>query len=360
MPEEPIVLGDRPANWRRFIGRVLIVTLVVLILAMLWFATRVFLLAFAGVLVALLLYTLSEWGNRYTPLSYGWSLTLVVLLLVALFVLGGWLIGARLVQQFEQLSQQLPQSWNGIEQELKHYEWGQWLAAQTPSPAQALSRTDAFAQVTGVLSTAVGLFVGLIIILFVGLYGAASPQWYIQGVVQLVPLDDRSRVETALRRTGDALRWWLLGQLVTMAAVGVATGMGLWLVGIPLALSLGLLAFFLEIIPNFGPILAAIPALLIAWTQGTTEVLYVVLVYVVVQGLESYVVLPLVQQRAVRLPPALTILTVVLFGLVAGFLGVLVAAPLTVAGIVLVKMLYVKDVLGDPHVKLPGSSSPPQ
>jgi len=354
MDGEPLIPGDRD-SWMRFVGRVAIIVVVVVLLAALWLATRVFLLAFAGLLVALVLSTFAEWVSRRSPLSYGWSLALVVLLLIGALALGGWLIGARLADQFGRLAQELPQSWSQLEERLKQYEWGQWLVARTPSPAEAF-RGDLFSQVSSVLSTTFGFAAGVIIILFVGLYLAVNPQWYLQGIVQLVPLDYRRHAENTLRKTGDALRWWLLGQLVTMAVVGVATGVGLWLAGVPLALSLGLLAFFLEIIPNFGPILAAIPAVLIASTQGPMQVLYVVIVYVVVQGLESYVVLPLIQQRAVRLPPALAILTVVLFGLVAGFLGVLLAAPLTVAAMVFVKVFYVKDVLGDPDVKLPGET----
>lgn len=215
------------------------------------------------------------------------------------------------------------------------------------SLTSGFSRADLVSQFSSAASSIVAAASGLIVVLAVGVYLAADPAWYLGGAVQLAPPGYRPRLEDALRRAGAALRWWLLAQLATMTVVGVATGLGLWWAGVPLALSLGLLALLLEIIPNFGPLLAALPALLLGWSQGGTTVLWVAAVFLVVQGLESYVVLPLAQQQAARLPPALSILAIVLFGLVAGLLGVLAAAPLTVAAIVLVKTLYVRDVLGD-------------
>jgi len=313
-------------------------------------------LAFAGVLAGVFLDALAACLRRVSSLSRGWSVVAVVVLLALLVALIAWLIGARVTSQLSELSTQLPQSWDEVQQRLDETQWGKWLVNRLPSSPREIERSDLFSQMTSALSTATAFLVGLAVVLFVGLYLAADPELYVDGIVQLVPLRERDRIRIALHQTGIALRWWLLGQLATMLLVGVTMGVGLWLIGIPLALSLGLLAFILEIIPNIGPVLAAIPALLIAWTESTSHLLLAGLLYVVVHGLESYVAIPLIQQRAVRLPPALSILMITLFGLLGGVIGMFVAAPLTITIIVLVKMLYVRDFLGDPHVKLPSTS----
>jgi predicted PurR-regulated permease PerM len=127
----------------------------------------------------------------------------------------------------------------------------------------------------------------------------------------------------------------------------VLTGLGLWLVGIPLAWTLGLIAGLLDFVPNIGPLIGFLPAFLLAMAMGPTKALWVAVVYVLVQTIEGYLVTPLVQKRAVDLPPALTITGQLLMGVLAGPLGVLLATPLLAVGMVLVKILYVEETLGD-------------
>ena len=130
-----------------------------------------------------------------------------------------------------------------------------------------------------------------------------------------------------------------------MALIGILTFLGLWFLDIPLALTLSLLACALTFIPNFGPILSAMPAVLFAMSQGVATAGYVIGLYVVVQTLESYLVTPLIQQRTISLAPALTIVSQLILGVLAGVTGLALAAPLTAASLVLVREMYVKDVL---------------
>jgi predicted PurR-regulated permease PerM len=132
-----------------------------------------------------------------------------------------------------------------------------------------------------------------------------------------------------------------------MSVVGVLTTLGLWIAGIPNPLALGLLAALLSFVPYVGPILSFVPAVLVALMVSLTKVLYVVIVFGFVQTLESYVVTPLVQQRAVSMPPVILITAQIAVGVLSGAIGVLLAAPLAVVVIVLLQMLYVEDVLGD-------------
>jgi predicted PurR-regulated permease PerM len=140
-----------------------------------------------------------------------------------------------------------------------------------------------------------------------------------------------------------------------MVFIGLLTGIGLWLLGIPGALALGVIAFILEFVPFVGPILSSIPAILLALAFDPATAIWVVLLYIVIQQLEGNVIEPLVQQRAVDLPPALLLFSIVAGGLIFGMVGVVFAAPLLVVVFVMVKRLYVRDALGT-HTDLPGEA----
>ena len=181
----------------------------------------------------------------------------------------------------------------------------------------------------------------------------------------MLPRADRGRAQETLSAVGVALRRWVIGRLVAMLMIGALTACGLWLIGVPLALTLGLLAGLLNLIPYIGPLAAFVPDGLMALLQGGVAVVWVLALYVVVQTAESYLVTPLVQQRAVRLPPALTITAQVVLGLVLGGAGLLFATPLTAAMLVVVQLLYVADVLhedagvrGAAPRELPSSRAP--
>jgi predicted PurR-regulated permease PerM len=200
---------------------------------------------------------------------------------------------------------------------------------------------------THIFSTTFGALAGFIVILFIGLYMAVAPTLYTEGVIRLVPIAKRGRAREILQALGHTLRWWLLGRGVSMLMVGLLTAAGLWLIGVPLALTFGLLAALLTFVPYLGPILSAIPPTLLALTQQPQQALYVILLYISIQGVESYLLTPLVQERTVSLPPALTITAEVLSGILLGGLGVILATPLVAAALVLVQMLYIEDTLGE-------------
>lgn len=334
-----------------------VVALVTLLLLLLWYAVDVLLLAFAGVLLAVFLRSLSGWLAGKTKLPAGASLALVVLALAAAIGGSAWLLAPRVGAQADQLAVQLPEALARLEERVGHYEWGRRLLRQAPNAGEMLfSRGNVLSRVTGVFSTTLGIFTNFVIILFVGLYLAAQPRLYAEGLVRLVPSDGRGRAREVLSAVGEALRRWLLGRVALMLANGVLTALGLWLLGMPLALTLGLLAALLNFVPNIGPVIAGLPAVLIAMVEGPTQALYVFLLYLSIQILDGYLLTPLVDRRTVSLPPALTITAQVLFGVLVGGLGVVLASPLTAAVLVLVKMLYVEDALGDP-VETPGDSS---
>jgi predicted PurR-regulated permease PerM len=183
--------------------------------------------------------------------------------------------------------------------------------------------------------------------LFLGIYGAAEPQVYKRGFLHLIPLSSRDRVNSVLAEVGETLRWWLIGKFISMMVIGVLTMVGLWLMDVPLALILAIIAALLTFIPNVGPILSAIPAVLLGLMDGIGQAASIALLYVGIQTVESYVITPLIQRKTVLLPPALTLSSQVLMGVLFGGIGLALASPITAATVVAAKRLYVEDALGD-------------
>jgi len=325
-----------------------IITLAIFMSLLLWYAADVLLLAFAGILLAIFLRGLSDWVSEVTPLSGGWSLAVVVLSLISILTIGIWLLAPGVADQVDELQKNLPQSARQLERHIEGYEWGRKVLAQVPNANELVpNKADVLARVTGVFSTTFGAIANFFIIIFIGLYVAAEPRLYTGGLIRLVPLNRRQRAREVLNEVGSTLRWWLIGKVASMIVVGVSTVVGLWLLDIPLALTLGLLAALLTFIPNVGPILSLVPAMLLALLQSPMQALYVALLYLGIQTVESYFLTPLMQKRTVSLPPALTIFAQVLFGVMVGSLGFVLATPLTAAALVLVKMLYIEDTLKD-------------
>lgn len=346
-----------PGFARRTFVAVCIAAGVTLLLLLLWYAADVLLLVFAAVLLAVFLRGLSDMLSRRASLSAGWSLAVVTLTLAAVLTGTVWLLAPRISTQVDQFSEYLPRAVEQLTARVGRYGWGRRLLAQAPNVTEMMAgRTSVLARATGIFSGVLGALVNVLIVISVGLYLAAEPRLYTSGLVRLIPDRHRPRAEEVLGELGHTLRRWIVGRLILMLLNGVLTALGLWLLGVPLALTLGILTGLLNFIPNIGPIIAGVPAVLIALMQSPQQALYVALLYIVLQSVDGYVLTPLVQRRTIELPPVLTITAQVFLGVLLGTLGVLLATPLAAAALVLVKMLYVEDVLGD-HVMHKGGEA---
>ena len=205
----------------------------------------------------------------------------------------------------------------------------------------------------GWLSAASTGLANFLIVLFGGIFLATEPRFYRIGAIKLVPEERRGLIAEAMDESERALRMWLKGQLLAMLIVGAMTGAGLWLLGVQSWLVLGILAGFFEFIPFAGPILSAIPGILIALVHGPELALWTTLMYVFVQHSEAYLIQPLIQQYAVDVPAVVLLFSLLAFAVLFGPIGVLFAAPLTVVSYVLVKRLYVREALATP-TPIPG------
>ncbi|MGE6742619.1 AI-2E family transporter [Allorhizobium pseudoryzae] len=318
---------------------VLLLVLVLLMIA----APSMLLLTFAGLLFAILL---SAGGSRisaWTKMSDRAGVVVFTLLIaVTLIVMGIWFTPS-VAEQIDQLSDAIPKALERLEGWLNHYQWGQDIMARLS--VEDLMTGSFRSTATSAVTTTFGGLGNIVIILFIGLYGALEPGIYRRGLIALLPPETSARGEEVLRRSVSQLRHWLKAQFLSMTAVGVLTALGLWAIGLPLPFLLGLIAALLAFIPNIGPILACLPALSLALPSGMAMVVWVLVVYVSVQTLESYLLTPLIQRHEVHLPPALILSVQILLAALFGILGLALATPLTALAIVLVREIYVRDYL---------------
>jgi predicted PurR-regulated permease PerM len=324
-----------------YIGCVLVALLVLR-------AAEVFLVVFGGILFAILFHGVAKWTSRKTGIPGKWALLLCFAVALSVLGIGVWSIAPDVSKQATELADRMPIAVRQLEEQMRQYDWANSLLGQKDRIEKLLpSGSDAVGVATGFFASTFGALGNLVIALAVGLFLTISPSIYIKGLLHLVPIDKRNRTTEVLHATGDALASWLIAKMIAMLMIGVLTTLGLWWIGIDLALVLGVIAALLSFIPNVGPLIALIPAVLIALVSGPDTAFYVVLLYIGIQAIESYGITPLLQQRMVDLPPALTISMQLLLGVLAGALGIILATPLTAAAMEMIKMWYVEDLLGD-------------
>lgn len=325
------------------VTRYIIIAIALIAVALLiWYVSEVFIIAFGGIVVATVLRAVADPVSRVTGWSPRLSLVATLLGLAVAFGLLFWLFGRQAAQQFAEMREQLPSAVEKFEAWLARSRFGR---EAVDALGTAIGDASPLTSAGAAVSSVVGGLATLLLVIFVGIYLAADPKLYRDGALRLLPPTRRQQVGRAVDDAGTALHQWLIAQIFVMIAVGVMTGVGLALLGVPLSLSLGLLAGLLEFIPVVGPIVSAVPGALLAFTQGPDTALYALLVYVAVQQIESNILTPLVQRWAVELPPVIALLSIVACGLVFGVLGVVFATPMAVAVMAMVKHLYVEDTL---------------
>lgn len=310
---------------------------------LIWLTSSVLLLIFAAIVLATALDTLARLAAGITRLPHRAALTLVLLVLAALTGLGGYLLAPPLIDQIDQLWRALSGVAENLQVWLGDRAWGRQILGEEEQ-----------GQIVQILGYAAGAaravtssLAYLLLLVITSVFLAAQPQLYRDGLLMLVPIHRRGRGAQVLSDIAHALRHWLLGQLISMLVLGTLTSLGLLALGVEVWLGLGILTGILTFIPFLGPVIAGVPIVAIGFTQGLEFGLAVLAFYLLLQNLEGNVLTPLIQQRAVSLPPALLLSMQLTFGALFGFAGIIMAAPLTVVGMVAVHRLYVEDTLGD-------------
>lgn len=310
-----------------------------------WLLSDVLLLTFFVALLAVLLHGVSRHVAGLTGLSYRLALALILVVLVLVGCGTAFWAGPGIARQAEQLSGSLSDQARTLQQTYGQTRVGHWVLDHL-STARSSGRP-----VMMVADSTLDLIAGVLVLVITALYFAAAPALYVNGLVRLVPLARRGRAREILEEIGETLWLWLIGQAIDMLVVGVLAGVGLAIVGVPLPILLGLITTLLTFIPYFGAIAAAVPAVLMGLTVSGSTALWALGVYTLCHIVEGYVVAPLVQKRMVDLPPAVTILSLTVFGTLFGPLGAVLGTPLAAAVLVVVRKGYVADVLGDPEMK---------
>ena len=326
-----------------FLGKVLLVALVIALAAAVWQLALVFILGFGAIIVAVTLDNLAAPVAERLRMSQNWALALttIVLFLISVGFLAAF--GTRAADQFSLLAAQLPGAWEETRDWLNSWDLGRWMLSLGESAATGASSTilSALPLASGLL----GWLANIALILVIGIYLAADANTYLEGAIRLLPPSRRKRGREIINAAGDDLRKWLLAMTLDMMFLGTLVGVGLYMIGVPVAFALGILSGISVFVPYIGPVVAIVPGLLIALSVSPTLALWAAGVYLVAQQLEGNIALPLLQRWSVRMPPAISLLAIVGFGLLFGLWGVLLATPLAVVGVRIVRMAYVEDFL---------------
>ena len=323
-----------------FFKRVLIVVAVAATPILVWYLFGVVLMAFGAVILAMLLHLGAQPLERWLRLPPWAALTLSGL--IFLFVIAGtaYLFGSQISGQFQDVMQRTVVASDGIQKSLQGTATGRFLLSHMSSGN--LSIADVLPNLVKVSTTFIE---GLIIMMISGAYMAAQPDLYRKGLIWLFPPRHHARAAEIFDGIAEALRLWLLGQLIEMFLIGALTTLAVWAIGVPGPLALGLIAGIGEFIPYLGPFLAAIPAILVALTQNPTMALWTAFAYLVIHQIEGNLVAPLIQRRMVAIPPAVMLLGIAAISYLFGAIAIIFAAPIAVVIFAAVNLIYVRDTL---------------
>lgn len=283
---------------------------------------------------------LSSLVERKTGWSENLSLVLSIVITFLVIIALSWLIGARVQQQVSELTETLPSTIENAENYLKKSPLGQKLLDNL-STANTEKQTRSLA--TNFFRSTFGVFGDLYVVLFMGLFFTVSPMIYKKGIVQLIPKAGQSKGESLLNNLRDSLSKWLKGTLFSMFVVFAFTATGLAIIGIDMWLTLALIAGLLIFIPNLGPIIALIPAVLIGLMNSPGTAALVAGLYILIQVVESNFITPMIQQKLLSTPPALILIAQLFMTALTGGWGLVLATPLLVILMVVIKELYVKQ-----------------
>jgi predicted PurR-regulated permease PerM len=290
-----------------------------------FFLAQPLLLIVAGIVFASVLDGGTRLLGRVLPIPRGWRLAIVTLtglgLVVWLFVFAGM----ELAGQAERLREVLTVQLNRI------LAWGNTLGivqggAQVDQLSQQLM--GSLGRLTSAVGSALGAVTSMIMIIVIGIFLAVEPRLYERGVAWMLPMRSRDSFYRTASRMGYTLRRLMAGRLLGMAVEGIGTWILLWAGGVPMAALLGILTGLLAFIPNIGAIVSGVLMVLVGFSVGVDQGLWAIAVYVLVQTIDGYLIVPYVAKKTVDLAPALVLGAQLLFGALFGLVGLALADPI--------------------------------
>ena len=324
-----------PLTLREF-KRAVVWAAVVVAVLLLWFLSEPLLLIIGGIVVAQMLDGGVRLLGRVLPIGRGWRLAIVASLVVAALVGFLFFAGAQITAQAQTLQATV---YGQIQS------WTAWAHQRGYIPADSgvgqigQQLMGSFGKVTAALGTALGALSSMAMILVLGLFIAMEPRLYERGIAWMLPIDKRETFYETTKQMGYTLRRLMAGRLLGMAVEGVFVAIALQIVGVPMATLLGILTGLLAFLPNIGAIVSGILIVLVGFSAGTETGIWAVAVYITVQMIDGYVIVPMVARRSVDLPPALVLGCQLLFGALFGILGLALADPI----VAMIKVLLEKS-----------------
>ena len=301
------------------------------------FASDVVLLIFAAALWSVVLNHLAAWIHRHTGIPYLAVVVTILVLIVASVIAAGWFLQQWIAQQTQMMVSGIQKTYEQIRQAMEASPF--WSNLQ-PLLTAGDQNTRLLNTAQRFLTSSFGFVGSGVFIFVVGAFFAADPHLYRNGAARFFTQSRRPAVLRFLDASGEALMSWMFGQLFSMSVIAVLTSTALYFLDVPAAILLGLVAGAITFIPNIGPLLAIIPAALLALQQGFNTALAVIGIYLVIELLESNLLTPLVQQHQINLPPAILTSAQLFAGLLFGLLAIALTAPIMAILIVLLEHWY--------------------
>jgi predicted PurR-regulated permease PerM len=331
-----------------FFKRTAIVVLVLLVPLLTWFLFDVVLITVGSILIAVLLRLVSEPFTRWCKFPEGIALIISGLIIIGAFGGAAYLFGTQIQSELQDVLSRADAGVKKITEVLQASELGKLTLSQFQGGSFSITSLASNA-----FSVSLNFLEALVITLIAGFYFAAEPDLYRSGLDRFFPKPLRDEVDETTRDIAIALRLWLIGQLIEMLVIGILSTLAVWLIGLPSPLALGVIAGVAEFIPFLGPIIASIPAILVATTNGLDSALWTVAAYLLIHQLDSEFISPMIQRKMVYIPPAVMLLGIVAISSAFGRAALVFAAPMVVIIFVMVNKLYLRETLGEP-VALPG------
>lgn len=345
---------------RDFVYRVVLIILLLAITLGLWYLRGALMLVFFTVIIAVALS-----GPVGALKKRGWQHTQAVLIVIVsvlgiLFLLSVIILPA-FIRQIGDLVEQLPSAWQDTQE--RYNEIVQDVAFLPTLDAEALGESDfgdimlsqvssASRSILPFLNNVGGIFTNLLIIVVLSIYLLAEPRIYVEGVLTLAPRNYRPRAYEILQELVKAIRLSVGAQVLAMVIVGTMSFVGLSIIGVENALALAVLSGLLNFIPTFGAIIALLIAAIFTLATDIDKLIPVIIWYLLLQQLESNIITPRVVKNALQLPGAVIIITQIIAGALFGFLGIMLAVPLIAVILVLIRELYVYDILNSRKAKV--------
>jgi predicted PurR-regulated permease PerM len=302
-----------------------------------WMVHSAIFIVMLAILIAIVIHTPAKWlTQRGVPFRIALPLMTVVFVgsLVGLLVA----MVPHLMAQMRLLATELPVALEQVQT------WFRSQAGEGPGSqfSQNITRqaTEFIGRFVPLAFNFITTILGSFAIIVLATFFAAQPGVYRDLLMRIVPTESRDRWERVYEEAGRNLRQWTVGKAFTMLFIGVVTYVGLTLFKIPGALALAAFAALMEFIPNFGPTIAAAPAVVAAFAISPGTALYVAIFYFLLQQVQNAITVPLVERRAVNIPPAILLVWQLMLAVGFGLMALFVATPMLAIIVVAVRILY--------------------